>query len=134
RVTTYHEVDQRALEPCSGAAEDREARARDARAALEIDDPQRRPEIPVRLRREVEFAWHTVPPHLDVLGGRPADRHRRMRKVRQVPQSDVALPLDGIELESELLDLRRPQFARFLNRCRVLALALGACDFVRSEE
>src|SRR5207244_8962269 len=87
-------------------------------------------EIPVRLRREVEFAWHTVPAHLDVLGGRPADRHRRMRKVRQVQQSDVALPLDGIELESELLDLRRPQLVRFLNRRRDLAMALGACDFV----
>src|SRR5262245_25708273 len=56
RVQIEHEVDERAGEARARAAQHREARAGELRAALEIDDTERRPQIPVGLRLEVEGA------------------------------------------------------------------------------
>ena len=50
-VQVEHEVDQRAREARACADQHGEPGARDLRAALEVDDAERRPEIPVRLRR-----------------------------------------------------------------------------------
>ena len=44
------------------------------RAALEVDDAERRPEIPVRLRRGVEHARLADAAHLDVVRRALADR------------------------------------------------------------
>ena len=54
RVQVEHEVDERAREPRAGAEQHREARARHARRALEVENAERGAELPVRLRREVE--------------------------------------------------------------------------------
>ena len=53
-VQVEHEGDQRALESRAGAEGDGEARAGELGAALEVEDAQRRPEVPVRLGLEVE--------------------------------------------------------------------------------
>ena len=75
RVQIEHEVDERAREPRAGAAQHGEPRAGDLGGALEVDDAERRPEIPVRLRLEVERARLAVAPHFDVVRGALADRH-----------------------------------------------------------
>ena len=65
------------------------------RRPLEIDDAERRAEIPVRLRREVERARLADAAHLDVVRGALADRHAGVRQVRQVqhaPPSADARP------------------------------------------
>ena len=52
RVQVQHEVDQRACEPRTCADQHREPGARDLRAALEVDDAERRAKVPMRLRVE----------------------------------------------------------------------------------
>ena len=63
--------------------QDRKARAGNLRRALEIEDAERRAEIPVRLRLEVERARLADAAHFDVVGRARADRHARVRQVRQ---------------------------------------------------
>ncbi len=75
-VQVEHEVDQRARHSGAGAAQHREARRRDLRAALEVDDAERRSEIPVRNRREIEGAW------LDRGAGPPRCRPRSCQPAR----------------------------------------------------
>jgi hypothetical protein len=54
RVELEHEVDEPPRETGARAEEHGKARARHAGRAVEIDDAERRPELPVRLRLEVE--------------------------------------------------------------------------------
>ena len=83
RVQIEHEVDQRARQPRAGAAQHREAGAGNLRGALEIENAERGAEIPVRLRLEVERARLAVRAGLPVVCGALADRHARVRQVRQ---------------------------------------------------
>src|SRR6185369_5713285 len=55
-VNVDHPADERALQARPNAAQEVEARAGDLDAALEVDDPELGPEIPVRLGREGERA------------------------------------------------------------------------------
>ena len=72
RMELEHEVDQGARQPGAGAHQHREARARHLCGALEIENAELGPDVPVRLRLEVERARSAVPPDLDVVGrGRP---------------------------------------------------------------
>jgi len=112
------------------ADEHAESRARDLRPALEVDDAERRPEIPVRLRRHREGARRAGTPHLSVVRGTFARRHARVRQVRNDEQAVVPPLLDQIELDALLLDLLRPLAARILDLRRVEPLALGARDLV----
>ena len=54
-VQVEHIGDQRPLEARPGAAEHVEARTGDLDAALEVDDAERRAQVPVRFRLEIEF-------------------------------------------------------------------------------
>src|SRR5439155_519926 len=91
---------------------------------LEVDDAERGPEIPVRLRRKVERPRLAGAAHFHVLPGALADRHALMGQVGQVEQRDLALMLDRRELNFHLLDLRGTELVRLLNVRRVLALPL----------
>ncbi len=84
----------------------------------------------MRLRLEIERAQLAMTPHLDVRGRRRADRHARVRQVRQQEQRAIALLLDGVELDAQLFDLLRAHAIGFLHRRRVEPLALGARDLV----
>ena len=110
--------------------EHREARAGDARAALEVDDAERGAEIPVRQRLEVEGARLAVAPHLDVVGRALADRHRLVRQVGQREQRLVPLILRRVELNAELLDLLGARAVRLLDLRRVASQPLGPRDLV----
>src|ERR1700686_531622 len=53
-VNIEHEVDERAIQLRPGTGEDVESGAGDLRGAVEVEDAQRFPEVPVFLRREGE--------------------------------------------------------------------------------
>ena len=69
--------------------------------------PSAAPEVPVRQRLEVERAWLAVTTHFLIVGGALPDRHAGVRQVRQVQQRLIALTIDRVELNAELLDLLR---------------------------
>ena len=56
RVQVEHEGHERPRQPRARSAQHGEARAGELRPALEIQDAERRPEVPVGLRREVKRA------------------------------------------------------------------------------
>ena len=70
RVQVEHERDERARQPRAGAEQHREARAGHPRRPLEVEDAERGPEVPVRLRLEVERPRLASTAHLDVVGRR----------------------------------------------------------------
>ena len=67
RVQVEHEVDQRARQPGPSTEQDREPRAGHLRRPLEVENAERRTEIPVRLRLEIERAAVTPRAHNDVV-------------------------------------------------------------------
>jgi hypothetical protein len=89
-----HEVDERSRQACSRPAQQRKPRAGELHRPLEIDDPERWPQIPMRLQTEIELARLAVPPHLDVVGFAVAHGHARVGQVRQDQQRLVALIFD----------------------------------------
>jgi hypothetical protein len=104
-VQVEHEVDERARQPRALAHQHGEPRAGDLRAALEVEDAQLGPEVPVRLRLEVERGGIAHAPHFAVVVGAPADRHARMRDVGNEQQQVPALVLERLERGVLLLDL-----------------------------
>ena len=104
--------DQRAREARGRALEHREARARELGAALEVEDAEGRPEIPVRLRREAEVA-RRAPRALDAVGRFvAAARHGGVRHVRDALLDGrehsvrlVGTLLEGVDLLLERLHL-----------------------------
>ena len=129
-VQVEHEVDERTLETRTRTAQHGEARAGDLRATLEVDDAECRPQIPVGLRLEVEGARFAHGADDRVVGRRLPHRHRLMRKVGEDEHRALALVLDRVELDAELLDLLRALAVAFLNRAGILTLPLGARDLV----
>src|ERR1700757_446576 len=105
RVPIEHEGYERAGQTRAGTAQYRKARAGNLGRALEIDDAERCPEVPMGLRLELERRRRTVPAHFHVLRVRRSDGNARMRQIGQRQQRLRALIFDGIELDAELLDL-----------------------------
>ncbi len=105
RVQREHEVDERPREARAVAHQEGEPRPRDPGGPLEVDDAERGPEVPVRLRLEVERARLADPPHLQVVGGALPDRDARGRQVRDRQQQRRTQALDLLEVRLEPLDL-----------------------------
>ena len=99
RMQMEHEVDQRPCEPRARPDQDREPRASDLRAALEIDDAESRTEIPVRLRVEVERRRRSVPTNFDVVRAAFADGHALVRQVGNRQQTAISPLLDHVQLD-----------------------------------
>ena len=125
RVQIEHELDQRARQPRARAQQHREPRARHAGRPLEIENPQRGPDVPVRLRHEVERRRIAVPADLQVVRGAPADGHAGVRKVGQRHEQAGSLLLDAVQLDRQLPDLLRSLPVRLEDRGGVPALPLG---------
>ena len=104
RVEVEHEVDQRACKAGAGAAQDREPRPGYARGAFEVEDAERRAEIPVRLGFEIERGRHAVTPHLPVLLLRRAFGNRVVRQVGKGERHATQLVLHLLQLRFLLLD------------------------------
>ena len=130
RVQVEHEVDQRPLETRGGAGQHREPRTGDLRSSLEVDDAERRTEVPVRLRYEPEIARRAMSSDLDVVGAALAGGHTLMWQVRDRQQPAIAPQLDVLELHAQLFDLLGSRAARLLNLRRVESLPFGARHFV----
>src|SRR6185503_17143591 len=130
RVQLQHEVDERAREPRARPHQHREARARHARGALEVENAQSRTDLPVRLRLEVERARLAVPPHLAVVFGGFPDRHRGVRQVRHGHQQVGELLIHLAQLRLELLDLLATGLVGGKDRRRIEPLLLGARDLL----
>ena len=113
-----------------GAHQDREARARDLRRALEVEDaraPARGPSAPsARNRRRA--ALPTCARRR--CRRRFAGGHAFVRQVGNGREQPRALMLDGIELDLQLLDRLRALLVGLEDRLRIQALSLGARHFV----
>ena len=112
RLHVEHELGERAMQPRDRPAQEREARARELDAGLEVE-AERRADVDVIARREVELARRAPAPHLDVGVLVGADRHARVGQVRQRHQLLVELELDRREPLGRAVELgadrRRPR-------------------------
>ena len=118
--------DSRAPAPSSTA----NLRAGHLRGALEVENAERRPEIPVRERLEIKLRRLAPCAHHHVVGFALADGHRGMRKIGQRHQQRRSLLLDLIQLDAKLSNLLRPLTIGLQDAARVLALALCARNLV----
>ena len=130
RVQIEHEVCQRARQSRAGAEKQRKSRARHLRGALEFQNTQGGPEIPVRARLEIERRRLSPRAHDHVVRFALADGDAGVGHVRQRHQDDQALLLDLIELDGELAYLLRALPVRLEDTARVLPLTLGPRHFV----
>ncbi len=130
RLHVEHELGERAMQARDRAAQEREARARELGAGLEVE-AERRADVDVVARREIERARHCPTPHLDVRRLVGADRNARMRQVRQRHQLIVELDLDRREPLGGALELGSDAGDLGHRRARVAALALELADLAR---
>ena len=92
-------------------------RARDLGAPLEIDDAERRAEVPVRLHVEGERSRRAMAAHFHVVGAALPDGHTLVRQVGNRQQAAIAPLLNHVELDAELLDLLRSLAIRLPGSC-----------------
>src|SRR5437773_888548 len=95
RVEVEHPGDERALEARARAAQHVEARAGDLDAALEVDDAELRPQVPVRERREIEAARLAHAAHDHVRGLVGTDGHVGVRQVGHLEHAALEVRLGG---------------------------------------
>src|SRR5688572_10430956 len=131
-VQIEHEIDQGASESSTRSDERCEPRARNLGPALEIDDPERRPEIPMRLRRERERAGRAMPSDLDVVGRALPNRHAGVRDVGNHEKMTLPPLLDPVELAARFLDALRPLATDFLKGADVAPLPFRTARFLAS--
>ena len=99
-----HELGERAVQPRDRAAQEREARARELGAGVEVH-AERRAEVDVVPRRELEAARRAPAAHLDVGALVRADRHARVGQVGQRHQHRRQLGLDRLQPRRRALEL-----------------------------
>ena len=107
-VQIEHEVDQRPRHPRAGSAQHREPRRCNAHRAFEVEDAERRTEVPVGLRLEVErcAAHHDDAPRGCRLATLPTGT-LACGRLGSISKRLVALGVDAVELDVQLLDLLR---------------------------
>src|SRR5262245_32533070 len=79
-----HEVDERPGESSPETGQTSEARAGDFGRALEVENPERGPKLPVRPRLEVERSRVTMASDFNVVRRARARWHTLMRQIRQL--------------------------------------------------
>ena len=111
-----HEVDERALELRTHAGEKHEAALGQLHGALEIDDTERRAEVPVRDGLEVELARRAPRGdfHVVVLVG--TDGHGRIGDVGGGEQQQPGVCIDDSKLRVEYRDALVDLAHHFLGR------------------
>ena len=98
RVGIEHEADERPLQLRPHPAEQDEPRLGELHRALEVDDAQRRTQVPVRLRLEVEVTRRAPAADLDVVVLVGAHRSARVRQVGAREQQVASLGVDRLEV------------------------------------
>jgi hypothetical protein len=112
---------------CSRAAgprRKREARARQLGAGLEVQ-AQRRAQVDMVLRREVEGARRAPAPHLDVAGLVGAHGHAGVRQVGQATSAGCSSACRASSRSAPAFSSSAMPFTSAISAGRVLALALG---------
>ena len=105
RLEVEHERRERARQPRAGAGQHREPGAGQLRAALEVENAERGPEVPVRGRLEVEAA-RLAPRALDPVGGLVAPAGDRVvGHIRDPLLGRRQLRVDALGLRLELANL-----------------------------
>src|ERR1700749_4139698 len=84
-----HEVDQRALQPCSRSPVHRKACAGKLRGTLQIENPQRFANLPVRLWLEGKLRRRSPALDLDIVLLRLAHRNRIVWKIRKARKNST---------------------------------------------
>ena len=130
RLHVEHELGERPMQPRDRAAQEREARARELDAGLEVE-AERRADVDVVARRELELARRAPAPHLDVGVLVGADRNARVGQVRQRHQLVVELGLDRREALGRAIELGADGGDVGHRRAGVGALALELADLAR---
>ena len=85
-------------------AEQDEAALGELDGALEVEDPERGPEVPVRLRLEVERRRRSPAPHLDVVVLVGAERNAGVGEVGAGEQQVARVGVDDLALGVERFD------------------------------
>jgi hypothetical protein len=130
-VNVEHECHERAIQSRGGAVEDGETRAGDLRRAIEVENAEGFPDVPVRLGREVERRSGS-PRSLDAIRRLvTADRNGLVGDVREVQLEIAEILLDGGKAIIELLDLVADALHRIDLRGRVLPALLERGDLLR---
>jgi hypothetical protein len=99
-----HEVDERARELRAVADQHGKPRGGPPSSPFEVDDAERRPEIPVRLRREGERPRSAAAMNLDVVVAALPPPERIRAGCSEGQQTAVATLLDDFELDAQLLE------------------------------
>ena len=119
-VHVEHEIDERALQLRAQVPVESETGARDFGGALEIQDAELRPEVPVRLGLEIERRGLAPAANLDIIGLALPDRNGLVRNVGDAGQQLPELLVERLHLFVERGDL--------LGGRAHLLLALGGID------
>ncbi len=96
RVNVQHEVDQRAFQPGADAPIDGKPRAGDFGGALQIQNLQLGPEIPMRLGLKIELARLAPAADFDVVVRALAHRHGFVRNIRNAGHQIAESFIDGL--------------------------------------
>ena len=100
-----HEVGERPLQLRADSGVHGKARAGDLGGALEIQNPQRRAQIPMRLGREIELARLAPAADFLIVGGASAHRDARVRNVGNQAQHLAQALVAGLRLLIQFLNL-----------------------------
>ena len=130
-VEIHHEVNAGALKPCAKPLVERKACARDLRRALCIEDAECVADVPVRLRGEIKRARRAAAAHLRVLRLVLADRHIRLRHIRNLKQEAAQAQLHVAQILIECRDLVAERAHLRDDLIRVLARLLARADLLR---
>src|SRR5262245_3609137 len=104
-----HELDERARETCATAHQHGEARPGELARALEIENAEQGPDVPMSLRLKIESGLVAPRANDDVVLARPADGDDRIGYVRYGEQGLLDARLDVGHLLLQLLDaVRQP--------------------------
>ena len=128
RLHVEHELRDRALEPRQRPPHDGEARFRELRGAIHVEQAEGAADVLVRLRLELEAARRAPAPNLDVLLVALARRHRRVRDVRDLDEQRLDGLVDRLQRGVERLDPVADLAHAHLLGGRVLTRLLRAAD------
>ena len=132
RVEIHHKVDAGTLKACAEPLVEGKACARDLCRTLRIEHAEFFPDVPMRLRLEVECTRCTPAAHLRILRVIHADRHIRLRHVRDLEQQLAQPQLHITQILVERRDLIAERAHLRNHIVRALARLLAHADLLRN--
>ena len=128
RVQVEHEVHQRALQLRAQVPVDGEARAGQLHGALQVENAEFGPQIPMRLRSEIKFRRRAPAADFDVVFGALSDGHAGVGKVGNAGENFAQARVQIRWRFSPVLNLLAQFFGFGHGRARVLPALLQLGD------